>query len=171
MTAPVPIQTTAQKGQPNGYASLDASGLVPTTQLPLTSFQATSQKGVANGYAGLGSTGVVPDAQLPPYYMDRLVAKGSAGTTLAIDDVTVGTVFSLTLSANLTLTFPTAAAGKSFTLAVTTAATAYTITWPATVKWPGGTAPTITATAAKTDLFTFMCIDGTNWLGAFIQNY
>ena len=31
------LQAVAEKGQPNGYASLDGSGLVPTAQLPATS--------------------------------------------------------------------------------------------------------------------------------------
>src|SRR5215471_1033301 len=61
-------QPTSAKGQPNGYASLDASGKVPTAQLPVTDlsgYQQTSQKGQVNGYASLDGTGKVPIAQLP----------------------------------------------------------------------------------------------------------
>ena len=36
-----------------------------------------------------------------------------------------------------------------------------TVTWPATVKWAGGTAPTLTTTASKRDVFQFM------WDGSF----
>jgi hypothetical protein len=59
----------------------------------------------------------------------------------------------------------------SFTLAVvydpsTTATTTAIIQWPASVKWPGGTAPTLTNKGQKTDTFTFLSFDnGTTWLG------
>lgn len=38
----------------------------------------------------------------------------------------------------------------------------YTVTWPATVKWPGGTAPTLTMFAGTSDIFGFW-FDGTNY--------
>jgi len=41
---------------------------------------------------------------------------------------------------------------------------AATVTWPAAVKWPGGTSPTLTA--AGTDVFVFITDDGgTVWRG------
>jgi len=40
-----------------------------------------------------------------------------------------------------------------------------TATWPATVKWVGGTAPTLTTEAAAIDIITFYW-DGTNYFGA-----
>jgi len=48
-----------------------------------------------------------------------------------------------------------------------------TITWPGAVKWPGGVAPTLTATAAKVDILTLVTDDGgTNWYGLVAgQNY
>jgi hypothetical protein len=39
-------------------------------------------------------------------------------------------------------------------------ATAYTITWPAAVKWPGGTAPTVTTANTKRDIYQFVTYDG-----------
>jgi hypothetical protein len=38
------------------------------------------------------------------------------------------------------------------------------------VKWSGGTAPTITATANKIDVFVFVS-DGTSWYGTALQNF
>ena len=45
--------------------------------------------------------------------------------------------------------------------------------WPSSVKWPGGTAPTITTTATTgTDLITLKTWDGgPNWFGDFSQDY
>jgi len=42
----------------------------------------------------------------------------------------------------------------------------YAVTWPASVKWAGGTSPTITSTNEKIDTFTFMTHDGgVTWFG------
>ena len=51
--------------------------------------------------------------------------------------------------------------------------TARSVTWPAAVKWPGGTAPTLTSTLNKRDTFILYSYDaGTTWTGAvFGQNY
>jgi hypothetical protein len=93
----------------------------------------------------------------------------TSGSAQTIPDPTVqgnGTINYITLTTNCTLTFPTTAAGKEFTVALLQDATgSRTATWPGTVKWMGGTAPTLTTTASKTDTFSFICIDGTNWLG------
>ena len=65
---------------------------------------------------------------------------------------------------------PTAVAGKSFVLYLRTGGGSYTVTW-STVKWPGGTAPTLTSAASKMDIYSFFS-DGTNWYGATVgQNY
>jgi hypothetical protein len=87
-------------------------------------------------------------------------------------DLTNGTLQILTLTGNCTYTFPTATAGKSFTLFQKQDATgSRTVTWPASVKWPASTAPTITSTASKGDKFVFTA-DGTYWWGSNAgQNY
>ena len=84
-----------------------------------------------------------------------------------------GSLQILTLTANCTFTFPSVfAAGLGLTLLLKQDATgSRTVTWPATVKWPNNTAPTITATASKMDKYVFVS-DGTNWIGSNAgQNY
>ncbi len=91
----------------------------------------------------------------------------AAGSTETLPDVTTATIHRLTLdSATCTLTFPTAAAGKSFTVILTQDATGgRLVTWPGSILWPSGSTPALTTTPAKRDVFSFMCADGTNWLG------
>lgn len=104
-------------------------------------------------------------------YTEELV---SANTSTAYTiDLANGSVQYLTLTGNCTYTFPTPAAGKSFTLVQKQDGTgSRTVTWPASVKWPAGTAPTITATASKADKFVFTAIDSSSWLGSVAgQNY
>lgn len=90
----------------------------------------------------------------------------ASGAALTLPDVTVDTMHLVTLTANCVLTFPGPGAGRSFLLALKQDATGTrTVTWPGTVKWPGGTAPTLTTTAGKTDLLSFTSVDGASWLG------
>jgi len=99
------------------------------------------------------------------------VATANTSTAYTID-LANGSVQILTLTGNCTYTFPTATAGKSFTLFQKQDGTgSRTVTWPASVKWPSGTAPTITSTASKGDKFVFTG-DGTYWWGSVAgQNY
>ncbi|MBO55864.1 MAG: hypothetical protein CL886_09415 [Dehalococcoidia bacterium] len=57
--------------------------------------------------------------------------------------------------------------GCSFTLIATQDASGSRgITWPASVDWAAATAPTLTTTANRTDIFTFVTYNaGTNWIG------
>jgi hypothetical protein len=66
---------------------------------------------------------------------------------------------------------PTATAGKSFVLLLKQAAATGNGTATFTsVKFPASGAPTITATAGKMDILTFVA-DGTNWYGSYTQGY
>lgn len=88
----------------------------------------------------------------------------NTGTAYTVAN-TAGSIMNLTLTGNCTFTFPTAASGGQFTLLLAQDATgARTAAWPTTVRWPGGTAPTITGTASRTDVISFVS-DGTYWLG------
>ena len=99
------------------------------------------------------------------------VATANTSTAYTID-LANGSVQILTLTGNCTFTFPTATAGRSFILILKQDGTgSRTVTWPSAVKWPAGTAPTITSTASKADKYVFTA-DGTNWIGSNAgQNY
>lgn len=103
---------------------------------------------------------------------ETAVALGTVSATATIA-ITAGTLITATLTASTACTFtmPAVGAGKSFTLLLKQAATTGngTATF-SSVKWPAGTAPTITATAGKMDILTFVS-DGTNWYGSAAQNF
>jgi hypothetical protein len=104
-------------------------------------------------------------------YNDTFSAITSSGGTATLNCET-GNVFSLTLSENVT-TFtwsnpPASGTAYGFSLKVIQDASAsgYTITWPASVDFPSGTAPTLTDTASAVDQFVFYTHDGgTTWYG------
>jgi hypothetical protein len=99
-----------------------------------------------------------------PNPVEVVATVAASGAAQAITNPAVGaTITVITLTANCTLTFPSAGAGKSFTLVLKQDATgSRLVTWP-TLTWPGGVAPTLTTTAAKTDVFSFLCVDGATW--------
>ena len=86
-------------------------------------------------------------------------------------DLATGNYFTKTISANSTFTFsnpPASGTACSFTLELTH--TSGTVTWPASVKFPADTAPTLTA--GKTHLFIFVTDDGgTRYRGAALADY
>lgn len=100
-------------------------------------------------------------------------ANATATGTVTLPDVDVATLNRITLTGNVTFVFPALGVGKSFTVVVLQDATgSHTVTWPAEVVWPGGTAPTVTATGLRRDVFTFLCENGLEWLGFVAgQNY
>jgi len=90
------------------------------------------------------------------------VTSSSNAATLNLRD---GNVFEHTLTENVTYTFSNpAASGKvsSFVLKIKQDASAsgYTVTFPASVDFVGGTAPTLTATANAIDTFVIFTTDG-----------
>jgi len=137
---------------------------------------------VANGGTGVitstgtGSVvlGTSPTVNNPTVtnYVETVVAIGTVTTTNTLS-LTNGTVLTATLTASTACTFtmPTATAGKSFILLLKQAAATGNGTATFTgVKWPTAGAPTITATAGKMDILTFVA-DGTNWYGSYTQGY
>jgi hypothetical protein len=105
-------------------------------------------------------------------YVESVVAIGtvSSSNTIALTNGTVQTA-TLTASTACTFTMPTATAGKSFVLLLKQAASTGNGTATFTgVKFGTAGAPTITATAGKMDILTFIA-DGTNWYGSIAQGY
>lgn len=76
-----------------------------------------------------------------------------------------------TLTFNCTFTFTAPTKSCSLVLKLVQDATgSRTVTWPATVHWSGGTAPTLTTTASRVDIITFYW-DGTTYFGSYTLNY
>ncbi len=76
-------------------------------------------------------------------------------------------VATLTLGHNATIANATNhSSGGVYIMRVTQAAAPKTLAWSTGYKWPGNTAPTMTATASAVDVFTFVS-DGTYMYGSF----
>jgi hypothetical protein len=105
-------------------------------------------------------------------YVESVVAIGTVTSahTLVLTSGTVQTA-TLTASTACTFTMPTATAGKSFILLLKQAASTGGGTATFTgVKYNSFGTPTMTSTAGKMDIFSFVS-DGTNWYGSVSQGY
>lgn len=113
----------------------------------------------SNADAALNLTGnaVVFVSATEADFREERVGSISSGTL----DLSTGTVFSDTPSANVTYAFsnpPASGTAYGFTLTVTPSAT-ITWTFPAAAKFPGGTAPDAPA-SGETDVLVFFTLDG-----------
>lgn len=105
----------------------------------------------------------VGPAGLPsPLPVNTVQASGSAQT---IPSPAVSQFSLITLTANCAITMPTAQQGAKLTIVLKQDGTgSRTATWTG-MTWASGTAPTLTTTAAKSDVITAICVDGAHWLG------
>lgn len=102
----------------------------------------------------------------------RVDVEGSAAHSVAITtgvmDLSVAQMFTRTSTANTTWSFTNVPAGRAVTAVLhLTNGGAHTQTWTGIpVRWPGGTAPTLTAGATAVDVLVFVTHDGgTTWRG------
>jgi hypothetical protein len=85
-------------------------------------------------------------------------------------DCSTANYFTKTIAADSTFTFSNPPSSRSFAFALEVTHTSGAITWPAAVKWPKDTAPTLTT--GKTHIFIFVTDDGgTRWRGASLVDY
>jgi hypothetical protein len=137
---------SVEKGAANGLATLDGNTRVPTAQIPL----ATTGKDTFTFAAEFDN--------------------GNSGTAQTIN-LNTRQKQRTTLTGNCTFTFTAPPGPGNFLLKVIQDATGSRLaTWPASVRWAGGVAPTLTTTATAIDIMSFY-YDGTNYYGVGAFNF
>lgn len=122
----------------------------------------------------VSSTTVIDDNKifLPVNASSTRTAPTISTGTLTLD-LNTATVFDVALNANITtLTITNVQASgrtSSFVLIFTADGTARSVSWPSEFLWPSGTAPTLTSTNGKKDVFTVFTVDGGTTYQAFIS--
>lgn len=137
------------------------------TVLPLQFWVGASESARidTSGRLGLGQTSPLARLDVSGNQACNIV------TVAALDiDCSAGNFFTKTISANSTFTFSNVPTSRAFAFTLELIHTSGTVTWPASVVWPGGAAPTLTT--GKTHLFTFVTDNnGTTWRAASQVNY
>jgi len=100
-------------------------------------------------------------------YGEEIKAHGTTGGSITCD-MQDGNIHTITLNADTTFTFsnpPASGTAGSFTLMLNQDSTARTVTFPASVKWEGGSVPDL-STVSILYILTFITTDGgTTWYG------
>jgi hypothetical protein len=169
--------TTAAAGK---FTTLDASGNVGFDGGTFTFNDAGADKDfriegdtAANLFFSDASVDRIGINQGTP--LARLDLNGNyAGNITAVGaldiDCSTANYFTKTIAADSTFTFSNPPASRAFAFALELTHTSGAITWPAAVKWPKDTAPTLTT--GKTHIFIFVTDDGgTRWRGASLVDY
>lgn len=111
-----------------------------------------------------------------------LAVGGGAETLSALGNKTGATeiglaaanVFTLTLTGAVALSFTGATAGKACAVSLyikQDGTGSRLVTWPVSVKWAGGTAPTLSTAAGALDIVVVESLDGgANWYGSLVGN-
>lgn len=135
----------------------------------------SSTRGLLRLTGDLGGTAdspTVPNMARATLGGQETVSTNAAATGAVTLNLTNGNVFSLTLTGNVTFTFSGASAGKACSFAAylkQDATGSRVVTWPASVKWAAGAAPTLSTTANALDVVVFESLDGgTNWYGSLV---
>jgi len=156
-TAPVTVTGTGNtRTVAVGDASTTTKGVV----------QLADATAITAGTAGR----VVDAAQLKAITPGPVISGGITAVAALAIDCSLGNYFTKTVAADSAFTFSGAPAARSYAFTLKVIHTSGAITWPTSVKWPGGTAPA--PTAGKTHLFMFHTDDGgTSWCGSCLLNY
>lgn len=93
----------------------------------------------------------------------QAITAASDGATITFD-LAAANIHTVTLGGNRTLALSNVSTGQCFVLRLLQDGTgSRTVTWFTTIKWAGGSAPTLTTTAGKADTFGFICTSSNNY--------
>ncbi len=169
--------TTAAAGK---FTTLDASGNVGFDGGTFTFNDAGADKDfriegdtAANLFfsdASVDRIGINEGTPLARLDLNGNYASNITAVSLLDIDCSTANYFTKTIAADSTFTFSNPPASRAFAFALELTHTSGAITWPAAVKWPKDTAPTLTT--GKTHIFIFITDDGgTRWRGASLVDY
>ena len=90
------------------------------------------------------------------------------GATITLD-LAASNFHTVTLGGNRTIALTNASVGQVFYLRLLQDGVGgRTVTWFTTIKWAGGSAPTLTTTIAHADLIAFVCTSSGNYDGGLV---
>ena len=100
----------------------------------------------------------------------RILNAETDGATVTIDwsDVTKGNIRTITLGGNRTIAFSNVTVGQAILIRpIQDGVGSRTVAWPAGIKWPSGSAPTLSTAVGAIDAFLIVCTAGGEYDGYF----
>lgn len=123
-------------------------------------------------FGGTADSPTVPNMARATLGGQETVSTNATTTGAVTLNLTNGNVFNLTLTGNVTFTFSGATSGKACSFATylkQDGVGGRVITWPASVKWAGGVAPSLSTAGNALDVAVFESLDGgTSWYGSLV---
>ncbi|MCE5247960.1 hypothetical protein LLG88_13695 [bacterium] len=99
------------------------------------------------------------------------IDRGPVGSA-AVVDWSRGRKQIVTLTASCAVAIRNGEDGGQYLLAVRSGSGGFAVTWPASVAWPGGVAPTVTLTPGKCDLVRMTYCEALGvWFSEIVQGY
>jgi hypothetical protein len=120
--------------------------------------------GISGSGVVSGTSANISGATTSGQFTDTIdnLTPGSASYTVSW---AAGAVVNLDLTVSTTITFSGAVAGQTLTFFLTQGGSgSNTVAWANTIRWAGGTAPTLTTTTSKTDVISFF-YNGSSYFG------
>jgi hypothetical protein len=162
-TANGAIIVSAEDGSGDAAVTFPRSGYVEPTH--------TGNVSITGDLTTTGAVDITGDVVVAGEFVADVTTEKKVGLpflTGTVDiDLENGNQFAGTLYGNTTFTFSNPPPGssliQSFTLQLNGYASSYTVTWPSTVRWSGGTAPDAPAAGEK-DMLVFL-YSGYSWYG------
>lgn len=163
------ITTPAFTGSFSGTYTLGGSVTFPVNVTQNATTQTLTNKTITAPIVDVINTATSTSLQLNSgtYQNIQTYTPTAAGT--ATLDLSKGNIHHITMPAgNITIALSNGTAGQCFIIRILQDATgSRTVTWFTTIKWAGGSAPTLTTTASKADTMGFE-ITGTNTYDGFV---
>lgn len=152
----------------NAISSTDANGNInisPDGTGSVVISKASITGGLVSNVSlsGVDSASFTGNAQTAP------VSVSSSGGSLSLNCLS-SNVFTTTLNENTTLVVSNPSNGQTINLLITQGATPRTVAWPASFKWPGGSAPSVSSTGSAVDMLVATYISG-SWYASLVKDF
>lgn len=148
----------------------DASGFIISNAITGTGNVVMSASPTLTGTAVLASATVSGSLKKGNYHIEpNEFDNGNATGTVTLD-WSADSAQRIEFTGNTTVTMTNPQKGGPYLLKCVNNGTAYTITWPSSVRWAAGVSPPFTGTLNQVDILSFY-YDGTSYFGTYVLNF